>query len=215
MYRQNIFHILFPAACLIGLFVVYQAWLKPTYLPTPPPNPPTVVVEESQVAPPKPHHDGPLELESKQTRLIDPSVVPKTTHPELLEAIRDEIEKGNVKAAETKLADLPAGIAEDNATRPYVSILWNNLGIQQEKHGGTAVSIKAFKKAASFDDKNPVVLLNLAHAYWELRDPAMTQDFLENLVALAPNEPFPHLALADLFQGQDQFGEAARHLDQA
>jgi tetratricopeptide (TPR) repeat protein len=215
MYRHNIFHILFPAACLIGLFVVYQAWFKPTYLPTPPPAQPTAVVEDSQAAPPKPHHDGPLELESTQTRLIDPSVVPKTTHRELLETIRDEIEKGNVKAAETKLADLPAGIADDNATRPYVSILWNNLGIQQERHGGTAVSIKAFKKAASLDAKNPVVLLNLAHAYWELRDPAMTQDFLEQLVALAPNEPFPHLALAELFQGQDQLDEAARHLDQA
>ncbi len=43
----------------------------------------------------------------------------------------------------------------------------------------------------------------------------MTQDFLEKLVALAPNEPFPHLALANLFQERDQLGEAARHLDQA
>src|ERR1044071_4636486 len=43
----------------------------------------------------------------------------------------------------------------------------------------------------------------------------MTQEFLEKLVALAPNEPFPHLALAELFQEQDQLGEAARHLDQA
>jgi len=214
MYRRNIFHILFPAACLIGLFVVYQSWFKPTYLPTPPPDQPSAVVEDSQPAP-KPHHDGPMELELKQTRLIDPSVIPKTTHRELLEAIRDEIEKGSVKVAETKLADLPASITNDNTTRPYVSILWNNLGIQQEKHGGTAVSIKAFKKAASLDAKNPVVLLNLAHAYWELRDPAMTQDFLEQLIGLAPNEPFPHLALADLFQGQDRLDEAVRHLDQA
>ena len=215
MYRRNIFHILYPVACLIGLFVVYQAWFKPTYLPTPPPDQPNAVVEDSQDPPPKPHRDGPTELESKQTRLIDPSVVPDTTHHELLETIRDEIEKGNVKTAETKLANLPAAIADDNRIRPYVSILWNNLGIQQEKHGGTAVSIKAFKKAALLDAKNPVVQLNLAHAYWELRDPAMTQDFLEQLVVLAPNEPFPHLALADLFQGQDQLGEAARHLDQA
>ena len=59
MYRRNIFHILFPAACLIGLFVVYQAWFKPTYLPTPPPDQPSAVVEDSQDAPPKPHHDGP------------------------------------------------------------------------------------------------------------------------------------------------------------
>jgi tetratricopeptide (TPR) repeat protein len=215
MYRRNISHILYPVACLIGLFIVYQAWFKPTYLPTSPPAQPNAVVEESQGAPPEPHHDGLPEQEAKHTRLIDPSVVPKTTHHELLESIRDEIEKGNVKIAETKLADLPATITDDNTTRPYLSILWNNLGIQQEKDGGTAVSIKAFKKAASLDAKNPVVQLNLAHAYWELRDPAMTQDFLEQLVALAPNEPFPHLALANLFQERDQLGEAARHLDQA
>jgi len=215
MYRYNIFHILFPAACFVGLLVVYQAWFKPAYLPTLPPDQHNAVVEDLQDAPPKPYHDGPPELDPKQTRLIDPSAVPKTMHYELLETIRDEIEKGNVKTAETKLADLPAAIADDTTTRPYLSILWNNLGIQQETHGGTAVSIKAFKKAASLDAKNPVIQLNLAHAYWELRDPAMTQDFLEQLAALAPNEPFPHLALANFFQDHDQLGEAARHLDQA
>ena len=215
MYRYNIFHILVPVACLIGLFVVYQAWLKPTYFPTPPPGQIVAAVKDSQDAPPEPLREGPQELEHKQARMIDPSVVPKTTHRELLETIRDEIEKGNIKTAETKLADLPASIADDNITRPYLSILWNNLGIQQEKHDGTVVSIKAFKKAASLDAKNPVILLNLAHAYWELRDPAMTQEFLEQLVTLAPNDPFPHLALADLFQGRDQLGEATRHLDHA
>jgi len=215
MYRRNIAQILYLLAGVIGLFVVYQAWFKPSYLATPPPGQPNAVVENSQEAPQELHHDGPSESEPIQTRLIDPSVVPKTTYHELLEAIRDEIEKGNVKTAKTKLADLPAAIANDNTTRPYLSILWNNLGIQQEKHGGTIVSIEAFKKAASLDGKNPVVHLNLAHAYWELRDPAMTQGFLEQLVSLAPNEPFPHLALADLFQERDQLGEAARHLDQA
>jgi tetratricopeptide (TPR) repeat protein len=215
MYRRNISHILYPIATLLGLFIVYQAWFKPVYLPTPPPTQPNAVVEVSKDAPPELRHDGLSESEPKQTRLIDPSVVPETTHHERLETIRDDIEKGNVQEAETKLADLPTAITADKTTRPYVAVLWNNLGIQQEKSGGTAVSIKAFKKAASLDAKNPVVQLNLAHAYWELRDPAMTQDFLEKLVVLAPNEPFPHLALADLFQEQDQLGEAARHLDQA
>ena len=215
MYRHNISHILYPVAALLGLFIVYQSWFKPVYLPTPPPSQPNAVVEESKDAPLELHHDGLPESEHKQTRLIDPSVVPETTHHERLATIRDDIEKGNVQEAETKLGDLPATITADKTTRPYVAVLWNNLGIQQEKSGGTAVSIKAFKKAASLDAKNPVVQLNLAHAYWELRDPAMTQDFLEKLVALAPNEPFPHLALADLFQERDQLGEAARHLDQA
>ena len=215
MYRRNIFHILYPVAFLIGLFVVYQAWFKPTYLPTPPPDQPNTAVEDFQGEPPTPLHEGSPEFVPKQTRLIDPSIIPKTTHHELLEAIRDEIEKGHIDTAETKLVDLPAVITSNDTTRPYVSILWNNLGIQQEKHGGTAVSIKAFKNAASLDAKNPVVQLNLAHAYWEQRDPAMTQEFLEQLVSLAPNEPFPHLALAELFQARDQLGEAARHLEQA
>ena len=215
MYRRNISHILYPVACLIGLFIVYQAWFKPTYLPTPPPSQPNAVVEDSRDAPPEPHHDGPTELEAKQTRLIDPSVVPETTHHELLETIRDEIEKGNVKTAENKLADLPASVSTGGKTRLYTAVLWNNLGIQLEKASGTAASVYAFKKASSLDANSPTIHLNLAHAYWELRDPAMTQDFLEKLVALAPNEPFPHLALANLFQERDQLGEAVRHLDQA
>ncbi len=48
MYRRNIFHILYPVACLIGLFIVYQAWFKPTYLPTPPPSQPNAVLEDSR-----------------------------------------------------------------------------------------------------------------------------------------------------------------------
>ncbi len=213
MYQRNIFHILFPIACLIGLFLVYQVWFKPTYMPPPPPRQLDAVAETQPEPPPEPHHES--LPEHKQVRLIDAGVVPDTTHRELLETIRDEIEKGNVKTAESKLIDLPASLAADHTTRPYVSLLWNNLGVQQEKIDGTAVSINAFKKAASLDAKNPVVQLNLAHAYWELRDPAMTQEFLENLAAMAPNEPFPHLALADLFQERDQLAEAARHLDHA
>jgi tetratricopeptide (TPR) repeat protein len=75
--------------------------------------------------------------------------------------------------------------------------------------------VHAFKKASSLDPDSPTIHLNLAHAYWELRDPAMTQDFLEKLVAMAPDEPFPHLALANHFQELDQLDKAARHLDHA
>jgi len=38
MYRRNISRILYPIAFLLGLFIVYQAWFKPTYMPTPPPG---------------------------------------------------------------------------------------------------------------------------------------------------------------------------------
>ena len=117
MYRRNIFHILYPVACLIGLFVVYQAWFKPTYLPTLPSDQPNTVVEDSQNESPKPLHESPLEPELKHTRQIDPSVIPKTMHHELLEAIRDEIEKGHIDTAETKLVDLPAVITSNDTTR--------------------------------------------------------------------------------------------------
>ena len=149
MYRRNIFHILYPVACLIGLFILYQAWLKPTYLPTPAPSPLNEIVETSPEAPPDPRRDGRAELEQKHARLIDPSVVPATTHHELLETIRDEIERGNVKSAETALTRLPATALTDTKTRLYTAVLWNNLGIQLEKSGGTAASMYAFKKASS------------------------------------------------------------------
>jgi hypothetical protein len=43
----------------------------------------------------------------------------------------------------------------------------------------------------------------------------MNQEFLERLVELAPQEPFPHMALADWLQERGRLAEAARHLDQA
>lgn len=216
MYRRNISHVLYPAAGILGLFIVYEAWLKPAYVHSPAP----VQIEHeapssNEMVPEPPPDERPQEPAPKQLRVIDPSGVPETKHHETLEAIRDEIEKGNLKEAETKLAGLPVGLQTDSQSRPYLAILWNNLGIEQEKHEGTKSSIKAFKKAASLDAENPVIHMNLAHAYWEQRDPAMTQEFLERSITLAPNEPFPHVALADMLQERDRFGEAARHLDEA
>ena len=215
MYRRNILHISYPVAFLLGLFILYHAWIKPAYLLAPAPDQPTASTGNAQDGPTESQRAAPRAPEPQQTRLIDTSGAPNTKHRELLETIRHDIETGNVREAETKLADLPEALVTDKTIRPYLAILWNNLGIQQEKIGGTSLSIKAFKHAASLDGQNPVVQLNLAHAYWELRDPAMTQDFLEKLTVLAPSEPFPHLALANLFQERNQLGEAARHLDHA
>lgn len=214
MYRRNISNVLYPIAGVLGLFIVYETLLKPANVHTPVP---VQTEQESSFieTAPEPPKDAPQEPAPKQLRVIDPGGMPDTKYHEILEAIRDEIEKGNLKEAETKLVGLPAGMLADSQPRIYLAILWNNLGIEQEKHEGTKSSIKAFKKAASLDAKNPVIQMNLAHAYWEQRDPAMTQDFLERLITLAPNEPFPHLALADLLQERDRLGEAARHLDQA
>ena len=110
MYRRNISHILYFVAGVIGLFIVYQAWLKPTYLPPIPPVPPQSVTDQQHDTAPEPIREEHREPEPKQIRVIDPSVVPDTKDQELLAAIHDEIEKGNVKAAETKLAGLQASV---------------------------------------------------------------------------------------------------------
>ena len=40
---------------------------------------------------------------------------------------------------------------------------------------------------------------------------ALNAEFLTKLMKLAPEEPFPHLAMADLLQEQDELQEAAQH----
>jgi tetratricopeptide (TPR) repeat protein len=215
MYRRNISHLLYMAAGILGLFIVYESWLKPVYAP-PPASAPTETESPVNNEPaPEPRADKPLDPAPKQSRVIDLSNLPATKSQEDLAVIRNEIEKGNVKEAEGMLTSLPSAMSSDAPIRPYVAILWNNLGIEQEKHNGTKVSIHAFKKATALDTNNPIIQMNLAHAYWEQRDPAMTTDFLERLISLAPNEPFPHLAIADLLQERDRLTEAAHHLDQA
>ncbi len=217
MYRRNISPLLYKTAIVVALIILYGAWIRPTFIKSPIPVQPDLPAVESQerTDPSAPPPDEVVEPAIKQTRLIDPSVVPDSKYQEMLSEIRDELEKGNLQLVESKLGNLPNALANDPTVGPYIAILWNNLGIEQEKVGGTQVSVRTFKKAASIDRKNPVIQLNLAHAYWELRDPAMTMEFVERLIAMAPNEPFPHLAMAEMLQEQDRLKEAARHLDQA
>ncbi|MBI3357106.1 MAG: hypothetical protein HY038_10130 [Nitrospirae bacterium] len=216
MYRRNITHILTPLGSVLALIIGYHLFLKPSLVarPAPTDSKPAETVE-AVAPPPPPPSSRPREDEVKQVRALDQTVIPGTPHEALLEAIRDEIEKHNLPLAETKLAGLPAAVLSDGKTKPFVAILWNNLGLQLERLHGTPVAVKAFKKAADLDDSNPVILLNLAHAYWEQRDRALNQDLLTKLIGLAPDEPFPHLAMADLLQEQNQLAEAAKHLGHA
>lgn len=217
MYRRNIRHILGPLAVLISLFIFYQAWLKPHYFHETPPPPPQVIIEDMPAA-----SSAPLATpqeraatEIKRSRTIDPVSIPIPRHSELLGAIHEELEKRNLTVAETKLEELPSSLFTESATKRHVAILWNNLGILQEKVGGTEVSVKAFKKSVALDPQNPVAHLNLANAYWGLRDPALTEEFLRKVLTLAPDEPFPHVALADLLQERGHLTEAGKHLAQA
>ena len=217
MYRRNIRHILGSLAVVISLFIFYQIWLKPRYFHETPLAPPQVIVESPSAASSAPL-TSPQEhvaLEVKRSRTIDPVSIPVPRHSDLLGSIHEELEKRNLALAESKLEELPSSLFTESATKRHVAILWNNLGILQEKIGGTEVSVKAFKRAVSLDPQNPVAYLNLANAYWGLRDPALTEEFLRKLLALAPDEPFPHVALADLLQEKDHLTEAEKHLTQA
>ena len=215
MYRRNITHILTPLGLALALIIGYHLFLKPSFVTPPAPTDPKPAEPFEAVAtPPTPPSSGPREGEIKQVRALDQTVIPDTPHEALLEAIRDEIEKRNLSLAETKLTELPPAALSNAKVKPFVAILLNNLALQQELLGGTLASVETFKKAAALDDSNPVILMNLAHAYWEQRDRALNQEFLTKLIRLAPDEPFPHLAMADLLQEQDQFAEAAKHLTQ-
>jgi len=216
MYRRNISHILIPLALCLGIFIAYHLFLKDLWTTIPEAIEPVAENEPSPATPAVSQIPaGPTDEELKQARTIDHAVVPDSPSSKLLETIRDEIEKKNYVLAERKLTELPPSLLSDEKAKPYVAILWNNLGLEQERTTGTKVSVKAFKKAAALDSANPVIQLNLAHAYWELRDPALNQDFLTALMSLVPNEPFPHLAMADLLYDQDHLTEAATHLAQA
>ncbi len=214
MYRRNIFHILLPLAVALTLFVSYHIFVKPLVRSTTVVPEPVVVALESSPTEPK-QAPVPAEDEQPPGRVLDHTVVPATTQTDLLARTRDALDAGQLAAAESALSTLPPDLMADAKTKSYVAILWNNLGLQQERLKGTAESVKSFKKAAALDDRNPVILLNLAHAYWEQRDRALNMEFLTRLAELAPQEPFPHVAMADLLYEEDKLDQAAAHLAHA
>ena len=211
MYRRNIRHILIPLAIGLALLIGYNLFLKPLH---PSLTSPTETVE-SVPPPPAPPQSKPSQSESRLVRALDQTVIPSTPHQSRLEGICDEVEKHNLSLAEHKLKALPASVLSDGQSKPFVAILWNNLGLQQERLQGTGASINAFKRAAELDDTNPIILMNLAQAYWEQRDRALNAEFLTKLMKVAPDDPFPHLAMADLLQEQDDLNGATMHLAQA
>src|SRR6478609_3151491 len=133
MYRRNISNILYPIAGVLGLIIVYQAVLKPTYIQSPPLAPGDQHAPVNRIEPADQVHEPPVEDSpapvQKQLRTIDAGGVPNTKYHGALETIREEIEKGNLKTAESQLTGLPAAIQADPRIRPYVAILWNNLGL--------------------------------------------------------------------------------------
>ena len=178
-YHRDISHILRLLVIGLGGFVLFQVWLKPTYLA--PSNPPPTT--ETPAPPPplstsRPSQDNFTPSDVPQTRLIDPGVAPT----EQLGLIRENLDRGNYKKGESSLRTLSPQTLKNDRMRQYAAAMWNNLGIQQEKFGGIGISVKAFKQAVKLNPTNTIALINLTQAYWGLRDPALTPEFLQTVI---------------------------------
>lgn len=206
-YRRDISHILRPIAILLGLFILYQVWIKPTFLSPPTPLPIAAIPATSPSLPlSAPDNFGPSDI--PQTRLVDPGDAPSAR----LSQIREDFDRGNYKKVESSLRKLSPQALKDDRTQRYAAAIWNNLGIQQEKFGGIEISVKAFKQAVRLDPNNAIALINLTQAYWGLRDPALTPEFLQLVIRHAPKDPFPRLALADVFIERGNVSAASEQL---
>lgn len=222
MYRRNISHVLGTLGILLVLFVLYHSWVKPTYIGSVPASRPPAA-EPSTPSAPQPEttpaqepivKDTPTE-QRRQQRLVPTGEPPDNRFADNLRRIHEDIERHEVARALAGLTTVPDEAMKDPKVRSYAASLWNNLGVLQERTGGTAASLAAYHKASTLDPQNTVSLLNLTHAYWEQRDRRMTQQFLQDVIVRAPNDPFPHIAMADLLQQTDQLAEAGKHLAQA
>lgn len=211
MYRRDISSTLRILAVLLGAFVFYHIWTQPstTSVPTPASLPSTNIDATPNFPPALVEPTPPLDI--PRTRLIEFGEAPSAA----LQQIRDDLDRGEYKLAESALRALsnkPLTAARDKV---HVAALWNNLGVQQEKLGGIAISVKAFKRAVALAPHHSTALLNLTQAYWGLRHPAMTLKFLEEVIRVAPDDPFPHLAFAELLIDKGHKVDAVQHLKRA
>jgi tetratricopeptide (TPR) repeat protein len=200
-------------AVVLVLFVGYQLWL--THKRDEPPAPPAS--SAALTAP----GDTPAPSMTTQTAvtLPDPSAqtadIPASPHAATLRAIHQMIQQGNDAEAEAKLMAFPQEALDDQQVREYAATLWNNLGAARVKARGVASWVSAYRTAIVLNPENATARLNLARAYWKLKDSALTREFLETTIRLAPDTLFPHLALAELLYDKDDLAGAAIHLDHA
>jgi len=204
----------------ILLFVGYQWWSRqqqalqqqapPTVLtpaPQPTPNAELSVTLSDPAAQPIVRQGG--------TPLMIPVKVSGSPHAAALTEINALIQQGKDAEAEAKLQDLPPDALNDPAVRASTSTLWNNLGVMRVKAGGAAAGVPAYKSALAINPYNAIAHHNLVYAYWELKDPALTPALLEDSIKLNPDNPLPHLALAELLLNKDDLAGARAHLEQA
>ena len=148
-----------------------------------------------------------------QLRPFTPGSLPGSQYANAIETIHTLIEQGRDGDAEARLASLPREALNDEQVRQAAAVLWNNLGIVRQQSRGAAAAVPAFKAAVALAPRDQTPRLNLTHAYVETKDPALTRDFLEETIQLAPNDPVAHVALADLLYDKDDLAGAILHLE--
>lgn len=151
-----------------------------------------------------------------QVRTVNPGTLMEgTPQAALLNGVRQTLEQGNATEAEARLVTLPPSTLNDPAARKFIADLWNNVGAAHAATRGMAAGLKAFQTAVSLDPSGARAHVNLIHALWETKGPGLNRDLLEKTVALAPEEPLPHLLLANILQAKNDLKGAVAQLDLA
>jgi len=213
MYHWNLSSAIRFLGALVFLYVLFQALFEPTNIDPNPEEP----IESPALESPAPLPSiskpaSPLEFDTSfdaiQARLINPGKPPSAE----LERILDDFDREHYQDVEKHLRELRQEMLAGEGPRSFAAALWNNLGVRQEQSFGIEVSVNAFKKAVALAPQNPIALLNLTQAYWGLHDEALTPEFLESVLRVAPHDPFSHIALADLLLENGKMAEAGQHL---
>lgn len=211
MYRRDISSTLRILAVLLGAFVFYHLWAQPSTISVPTPTSlPATTLDATPNFPPALVEPAPPQ-DIPRARLIEFGEAPSPA----LQKIRDALDRNEYADVESALRALGKALRPTPRDKAYMAALWNNLGVQQEKNGGIEVSVKDFKRAAALAPRNPTALLNLTQAYWGLRHPSLTPQFLEGVIQVVPEDPFPHLALAELLIDKGRPLDAGPHLKRA
>lgn len=208
---------------LLVLITIGAWWVtqrnKPQAIPPPDPTTPIAstpppIVTPNQASPPAPSLVAPPpSLPGGQRRPFTPGSLPGSQYANAIETIHALIEQGRDGDAEARLAALPREALNDEQIRQAAAVLWNNLGIIRQQARGASAAVPAFKTAVALAPRDQTPRLNLTHAYVETKDPALTRDFLEETIQLAPNDPVAHVALADLLYDKDDLAGAILHLE--
>ena len=209
---------------LLVLITIGAWWITQRNKPraSPPPAPaspaastPLPIIVPGQAPPPSPSLTAPApSLLGGPLRAFTPGSIPGSQPAAALDAIHSLIEGGQDAEAEARLAALPQEALNNEQVRQAASVLWNNLGISRQQSRGTAAAVPAFKAAVALSPRDQTLRLNLTHAYVETKDPALTREYLEETIQLAPNDPVAHLALAELLYDKDDLAGAMVHLEQ-